>query len=40
MTPSLVNFFIGLGAGAVVIGALFVALIIVSQRDKVRRSQG
>ncbi|MDX2272068.1 MAG: photosystem II reaction center X protein [Cyanobacteriota bacterium] len=38
MTPSLANFLYSLVAGAVVLGSLFVALLIVSQRDKVRRS--
>ncbi|MFS8872671.1 photosystem II reaction center X protein [Synechococcus sp. R50.1] len=37
MTPSLANFLWSLVAGAVVLGTLFGAIILVSQRDKVRR---
>ncbi|MCH9054635.1 photosystem II reaction center X protein [Synechococcus sp. PCC 6717] len=38
MTPSLKGFFIGLLAGAIVLGAAFGALLIFSQVDKVQRS--
>ncbi len=37
MTPSLSNFLWSLVAGAVVLGALFGAIVFVSQKDKVRR---
>ncbi|MCA1903774.1 MAG: photosystem II reaction center X protein [Cyanobacteria bacterium KgW148] len=37
MTPSLINFFWGLFWGALVLGSLFAALIVISQADKVKR---
>ncbi|MFN3679294.1 photosystem II reaction center X protein [Thermosynechococcus sp.] len=38
ITPSLKGFFIGLVSGAVVLGLTFIALITISQIDKVQRS--
>lgn len=38
ITPSLNGFFIGLIAGAVVLGATAGGLIVVSQLDKIQRS--
>ncbi len=37
MTPSLANFLFSILAGAVVLGLILGAVILVSQRDKVRR---
>jgi hypothetical protein len=37
MTPSLTNFFLSLVAGGVVLGLIFAALFIVSQKDKIVR---
>ncbi len=37
MTPSLINFFWGLGFGALVLLSLGAALIYVSQKDKIIR---
>jgi photosystem II PsbX protein len=38
ITPSLNGFFIGLIAGAVVLGAAFGGLLVISQIDKIQRS--
>nr|WP_238718296.1 photosystem II reaction center X protein [Petrachloros mirabilis] len=38
ITPSLNGFFIGLIAGAVVLGAIAGGLIFISQQDKIQRS--
>ncbi len=38
MTPTLVNFFISLIAGAIVVGGIFGAMIFISQNDKIQRS--
>ncbi|MDX2255572.1 MAG: photosystem II reaction center X protein [Pseudanabaenaceae cyanobacterium bins.39] len=37
MTPSLTNFFLSLVAGGVVLGLIFAALLVVSQKDKIVR---
>ncbi len=37
MTPTLVNFFYSLLAGAVVVGAIFGGLLFISQKDKIER---
>ncbi len=37
MTPSLVNFFWGLSYGAIFVVVALVALVLVSQKDKVTR---
>jgi hypothetical protein len=37
MTPSLVNFFWGLGYGVTFVVVALVALVIISQKDKVTR---
>ncbi|MEM6446758.1 MAG: photosystem II reaction center X protein [Cyanobacteria bacterium J06642_2] len=38
MTPSLFNFFLSLAAGAVVLGAIFIGVLVISQQDKIKRS--
>jgi photosystem II PsbX protein len=38
MTPALMNFFISLLAGGVVVGGIFGALLFISQKDKIQRS--
>jgi hypothetical protein len=37
MTPSLINFFWGLGYGATFVVVALVALVIISQKDKLKR---
>ncbi|PZU97306.1 MAG: Photosystem II reaction center X protein [Pseudanabaena sp.] len=39
MTPSLMNFFLSLVAGAVVLGLIFAAVLLVSQKDKIVRDK-
>ena len=38
MTPTLINFFISLLAGLVVVGGIFGGLLFISQKDKIQRS--
>jgi photosystem II PsbX protein len=38
VTPSLMGFFYGLIAGAVVLGAAAIGLVVISQIDKIQRS--
>ncbi|NUN63899.1 Photosystem II reaction center X protein [Pseudanabaena biceps] len=38
MTSSLTNFFLSLVAGGVVLGLIFAAVLIVSQKDKIVRN--
>ncbi|XHX77196.1 MAG: photosystem II reaction center X protein [Stenomitos frigidus ULC029] len=37
MTPTLMNFFISLLAGAVVVGGIFAGALFISQQDKIQR---
>ncbi|OIP75702.1 MAG: Photosystem II reaction center X protein [Oscillatoriales cyanobacterium CG2_30_44_21] len=39
MTPSLMNFFLSLVAGGVVLGLIFAAVLLVSQKDKIVRDK-
>jgi len=38
MTPALMNFFISLLAGGVVVGGIFGGLLFISQKDQIKRS--
>jgi photosystem II PsbX protein len=38
ITPSLKGFFIGIGAGAVVLSLIFGGLLVISLQDKIQRS--
>ncbi|MEO0853171.1 MAG: photosystem II reaction center X protein [Cyanobacteria bacterium J06648_11] len=39
MTPSLTNFLLSLGAGAAVLAAIFIGVVVISQQDKIKRSR-